>query len=68
MLNDKAHRHHTERHTHQIVLNPHDRAVSAARLRRAQRWSMFGRRDEASLAQRCLALHLHFAGPHSALD
>lgn len=69
MLINASQPHRTARHSHAIVSNPHDRiAARGTTTRPSQRWQIFGRRDEISLAQRCLALHLHFAGPHSALD
>jgi len=67
MLN-ASHSNRAARRFHTVVRNPHDRGAARTDVRAGQRWHLFGRRDEVSLAQRCLALHLHFAGPHSALD
>jgi hypothetical protein len=67
MLTDTSHQRRIRAHT--IVSNPHDRAaIAALGARSHMRWRFFGRRDEVTVSQRCLALHLHFASPHSALD
>lgn len=56
------------RHSQAIVNNPHDREGYRAFATRSSSWRFFGRREETTVSQRCLALHLHFASPRSALD
>jgi hypothetical protein len=55
--------------SHRLTGHPDNRtATRAPRTRRHWRWRIFGRRDEITMSQRCLALHLHFAAPRSALE
>src|SRR5882762_4692830 len=69
MLTDTFHQPRTDRHSHRFVSNPNDRPAPRARRTRAHwRWRIFGRRDAITTSQRCLALHMLFAGPHSALE
>ena len=48
---------------------PPERRVTAPPVRQRSSWlgRWLGRR-EPSTYQRCLAIHIHFAGPHSALS
>jgi hypothetical protein len=59
----------TARTSRHLIGHPDNRTTTRApRTRRHWRWRIFGRRDEITMSQRCLALHLHFAAPHSALE